>query len=71
MFGGSHVSVKDRMSIELSDMNSFRRAGLLYESVIEEAERVLRWTRLRSEEIMQGPGLSSTSPARIRSKRRM
>ena len=40
--GESHVSVKERISIEFSEINSCKRRGLLQESVIEEAERMLR-----------------------------
>ena len=40
--GESHVSVKEKMSIEFSEINSCQRRGLLQESVIEVAERMLR-----------------------------
>ena len=51
-------------------IKSFSSAGLSKESVTEAAERVLRWTKLRLDETIQGPGLSSTSPARSRSRKR-
>ena len=40
--GESHVSVKERISIEFSEINSCKRRGLFQESVIDVAERMLR-----------------------------
>jgi len=48
----------------LSEINSRRQAGLSIVVVIEEADLILRWESRKGERRGQGPGLTSTSPAR-------
>ena len=66
--GVSQVSVRARMSMEWSERNSWRTAGLSRSVEIEEAERMLRQEKLREEEYNTGPGLLWTSPARRSNK---
>jgi hypothetical protein len=65
---GSQVSERERMSSELSEMNSMMEAGLLRSEVMVEADLMLKCD-IRKEERRQGtgPGLTSTSPANSRS----
>lgn len=62
--GLSQVSDKERISTELSRINSCIRLGLWSLGVEEQAERTLREAKDRE----QGPGLVSISPARMMSK---
>lgn len=68
--GDSQVSVNARISMDLSEISSLIRTGLLNESEMEVAERELRWTKLRLDDIVTGPGLTSTSPARMSREKR-
>jgi len=62
---GSQVSERERMSTELSEMNSMMAAGLLISEVMVEADLMLKCD-IHNEEgkFGQGPGLISISPAR-------
>ena len=66
--GVSQVSVTARMSMEWSEMKSWRKAGLSRRGEIEETEREFRQEKVRVEDNETGPGLEWISPERRRRK---
>lgn len=50
------------MSIELSEINCCKTAGLLRSGVIDDADRILRRAYVKEEEVWVGPGLRLMSP---------
>jgi hypothetical protein len=61
---GSQVSERERMSRELSEMNSMTEAGLLISEVMVEADLMLKCDiRKKERGLGLGPGLISISPA--------
>ena len=66
--GDSQVSVRARISRELSSRKSCIRQGLLSFAVVEQADRILRQLKEIDVHVEGGPGFSSTSPERRSSK---
>jgi len=60
--GDNQVSVTDKISIDSSAINSWRRHGLFIWLETEVAERMLRQAKESDGVELAGPGLSSMSP---------
>ena len=54
----SQVSVRERISIALSEINSFKTVGLSSSGLIDDAEQMLSNENLIVEKELRGPGLS-------------
>jgi hypothetical protein len=67
----SQVSVRERISIALSEINSCKTAGLSSSGLIDDAERMLSNENLIVVNEFKGPGLSSTSPESKKQKEKI
>jgi hypothetical protein len=67
----SQVSVSARMSMEWSERNSCRTAGLSRLVEMEDADQMFKQEKFMEEEYEIGPGLVWTSPARRSNRTRM